>query len=68
MVQEHGELGTLFARLGVPDDVASVAYPEGVRIRRVRVCAARDAQSKLQGAMLLGKRKLAELSGSDARA
>jgi CheY-like chemotaxis protein len=68
MVPEHGELGTLFARLGVPDDVASVGYPEGVRIRRVRVCAARDAQPKLQAAMLLGKRKLAELSGSDARA
>jgi len=68
MVPEHGELGTLFARLGVPDNVASVAYPEGVRIRRVRVCAARDAQPKVQGAMLLGKRKLAELSGADARA
>jgi CheY-like chemotaxis protein len=68
VVPEHGELVTLFARLGVPDDVASVTYPEGVRIRRVRVRAARDAQSPLQGAMLLGKRKLAELTGSDARA
>jgi CheY-like chemotaxis protein len=68
VVPEHGELDTLFARLGVPDDVASVTYPEGVRIRRVRVRAARDAQSPLQGAMLLGKRKLAELTGSDARA
>jgi len=68
VVPEHDELGTLFARLGVPDDVASVTYPEGVRIRRVSVRAARDAHSPLQGAMLLGKRKLAELTGSDARA
>jgi hypothetical protein len=68
VVPEHGELVTLFARLGVPDDVASVTYPEGVRIRRVRVRAARDAHPPLQGAMLLGKRKLADLSGSDARA
>jgi CheY-like chemotaxis protein len=68
VVPEHGELGTLFARLGVPDDVASVTYPQGVRIRRVRVRAATDAHSSIQGAMLLGKRKLAELTGSDARA
>ena len=68
VVPEHGELGTFFARLGVPDDVASVTYPEGVRIRRVRVRAARDGNPPVQGAMLLGKRKLADLSGSDARA
>lgn len=62
------ELDALFARLGVPEGVASVGYPEGVRIRRVRVRAAKDSHPSLHGAMLLGKRMLAELSGSDVRA
>jgi CheY-like chemotaxis protein len=64
---DHGELETFFARLGVPDGVGSVGYPEGVRIRRVRVRPAKESQPSLHGAMLLGKRMLAELSGSDVR-
>jgi hypothetical protein len=59
-----GEFTALFARLGVPDGVAWVGYAEGVRIRRVRVRPAKDAHASLQGAMLLGKRMLAELSGT----
>ena len=59
------ELNGLFARLGVPDSIAWVAYPEGVRIRRVRVRVAKESHPSLQGAVLLGKRMLAELSGSD---
>ena len=62
------EFAALFARLGVPDGVASVAYPAGVRIRRVRVRKAKDSHPSLHGAMLLGKRMLAELKGSDAGA
>jgi len=59
-----GEFTALFARLGVPDGVASVGYAEGVRIRRVRVRPAKEAHASVQGAMLLGKRMLAELSGT----
>jgi len=59
-----GEFAALFARLGMPDGVASVAYPEGVRIRRVRVRAAKESRASLHGAMQLGKRMLAELSGT----
>ena len=62
------EFAALFARLGIPEGVASVAYPDGVRIRRVRVRPAKEHQSSLAGAVLLGKRMLAELSGTDGRA
>jgi hypothetical protein len=65
----QGELDTFFARLGVPEGVATVAYPEGVRIRRVRVRAAKESHhASLHGAMLLGKRMIAELRGNDASA
>lgn len=63
-VAVDAEFVAFFARLGVPEGVASVAYPEGVRIRRVRVRAVKEPHPSLQGAMLLGKRMLAELSGS----
>lgn len=64
----EAEFAMLFARLGVPDGVASVAYPEGVRIRRVRVPAAKESHPTLHGAVLAGKRVLAGLSGNDGRA
>jgi hypothetical protein len=57
----------LFAA-AIPADVASVAYATGVRIRRVRVRVAKDAHPALHGAMVLGRRMIAELSGSDASA
>jgi hypothetical protein len=62
-----GEFHELFARLGVPDEVASVAYANGCRIRRVRVPVAREQHSALQGAVLLSRRMIAELRGTDAR-
>jgi hypothetical protein len=63
------EFAALFARLGMPEGVASVTYPDGVRIRRVRVRPAKEGQhASLAGAVLLGKRMLAELSGTDTRA
>jgi hypothetical protein len=64
----EAEFAMLFARLGVPDGVASVAYAEGVRIRRVRVPAAKESHPSLHGAVLAGKRMLAGLSGNDGRA
>jgi hypothetical protein len=57
----------LFAS-AIPAGVASVAYATGVRIRRVRVRAAKDAHPTLQGAMARGRRMIADLSGSDATA
>jgi hypothetical protein len=62
------ELNDLLARLGVPESVASVSYPQGVRIRRLRVIAAKESRSALHGAVALSRRMLAELRGSDARA
>jgi hypothetical protein len=37
------------AGLKVPDDVAMIAYPKGVRIRRVRVRAAPKPAARLKG-------------------
>jgi hypothetical protein len=61
------ELHDLLACLGVPESVASVSYPQGVRIRRLRVIASKESHSTLQGAVVLSRRMLAELRGSDAR-
>ena len=67
--QPDGEFAALFARLDMPEGVASVTYPDGVRIRRVRVRPAKEGHhASLAGAVLLGKRMLAELSGTDNRA
>lgn len=52
----------------IPADVASVAYATGVRIRRVRVRAAKDPHPAVHGAIAVGRRKVAELNGSDATA
>ncbi len=60
-----GECAALFGRLGVPLGVALVAYPEGVRIRRVRVRVSKESHPPVHGAVLLGKRVLAGLSGTD---
>ena len=57
----------LFAA-AIPADVASVAYATGVRIRRVRVRAAKNTHPALHGAMAGGRRKSAELNGSDLTA
>jgi len=66
--KSRGDVYDLLERLGVPDSVASVAYAEGVRIRRVRVRVAPESHSALQGAVMLSKRVLAELRGTDASA
>jgi hypothetical protein len=63
-----GEFHELFAGLGVPDEVASVAYANGCRIRRVRVPVAREQHGALHGAVLLSRRMLAELRGTDVGA
>jgi hypothetical protein len=63
-----GEFHELFAGLGVPDEVASVAYANGCRIRRVRVPVAREQPSALHGAVLLSRRMIAELRGTDVDA
>jgi hypothetical protein len=61
------ELNDLLARLGVPESVASVSYPQGVRIRRLRVIAAKESHSSLHGPAVLSRRMLAELRGTDPR-
>jgi hypothetical protein len=61
------ELRRLLSSLSVPDSVASVTYADGCRIRRVRVPAARDAQTA-SGPVTLARRMLAELRGTDVRA
>jgi len=66
--KSKSEVHDLLARLGVPESVASAPYVEGVRIRRVRVRVAAESHSALQGAVMLSKRVLAELRGSDASA
>jgi hypothetical protein len=67
--EPDAEFAALFARLGMPEGVASVTYPDGVRIRRVRVRPAKEGHhASLSGAVLMGKRMLAELSGTDTRA
>ncbi len=58
------ELHDLLACLGVPESVASVSYPQGVRIRRLRVISAKESHSALQGAVVLSRRMLAELRGT----
>jgi hypothetical protein len=63
-----GEFHDLLAGLGVPNEVASVAYAHGCRIRRVRVPIAREQQGPIHGAVLLSRRMLAELRGTDADA
>jgi hypothetical protein len=63
-----GEFHDLFAGLGVPDEVASVAYANGCRIRRVRVPVAREQHGPLHGAVLLSRRMIAELRGTDVGA
>jgi hypothetical protein len=64
---EDGGFEGLFAT-AIPADVASVAYATGVRIRRVRVRAAKDAHPVLHAAMARGRRMIADLGGSDASA
>jgi hypothetical protein len=63
-----GEFHDLIAGLGVPNEVASVAYAQGCRIRRVRVPVAREQHGPLHGAVLLSRRMLAELRGPDTGA
>jgi hypothetical protein len=63
-----GEFHDLIAGLGVPNEVASVAYAQGCRIRRVRVPVAREQHGPLHGAVLLSRRMLAELRGTDTGA
>ncbi|HEX6465577.1 MAG TPA: hypothetical protein VFZ98_14040, partial [Vicinamibacterales bacterium] len=62
------EFHQLFGDLGVPDAVASVSYAQGCRIRRVRVPVARENRGALQSAVLLSRRVIAELRGTDVNA
>jgi hypothetical protein len=50
----------LISSLAVPLAVASVRYPRGCRIRRVRVPSSPDADSSEVGPVILSKRALAE--------
>ena len=51
----------LISGLSIPTHVASVAYPRGCRIRRVRVPAPRPApRSRLTRPLILSKRALAD--------
>ena len=50
----------LIASLAVPTAIASVRYPRGCRIRRVRVPASPDVDSSEVGPVILSKRALAE--------
>ena len=55
------DLRALLGALAIPAAVAAVAYPRGVRIRRVRVPAAREPRlTEGAGAVILSKRLLAE--------
>ena len=55
------DLRGLLGSLAIPTGVAAVAYPRGVRIRRVRVRAAREPHvSEGAEAVILSKRLLAE--------
>jgi hypothetical protein len=55
------DLRALLGSLAIPTAVAAVAYPRGVRIRRVRVPAAREPRlTEPAGAVILSKRLLAE--------
>jgi CheY-like chemotaxis protein len=55
------DLRVLLGSLAIPAAVAAVAYPRGVRIRRVRVPAAREPRiTEPAGAVILSKRLLAE--------
>jgi hypothetical protein len=55
------DLRILLGSLAIPAAVAAVAYPRGVRIRRVRVPAAREPHiTEPAGAVILSKRLLAE--------
>ena len=58
--EPNGELPALLSGLGVPDSIASITYPRGVRIRRVRVLASREANAG-HGPLVAAKRLLAEL-------
>jgi hypothetical protein len=55
------DLRSMLGGLAVPNAVAAVGYPRGVRIRRVRVPAAREPRvTEGAGAVILSKRLLAE--------
>ena len=55
------DLRILLGSLAIPPAVAAVTYPRGVRIRRVRVAAAREPHvTEPAGAVILSKRLLAE--------
>jgi CheY-like chemotaxis protein len=55
------DLRALLGGLAVPQAIAAVGYPRGVRIRRVRVPATREAKpADAAGAVILSKKLLAE--------
>jgi hypothetical protein len=54
------DVRTLISSLAVPLAVASVRYPRGCRIRRVRVPSSPDADSSEVGPVILSRRALAE--------
>ena len=54
------DVRTLISSLAVPLAVASVRYPRGCRIRRVRVPPSRDPDSSETGPVILSRRALAE--------
>jgi hypothetical protein len=54
------DVRTLLSTLGVPVAVASVSYPRGCRIRRVRVPAVQDESSDAAGAVIAGRQATAD--------